>query len=101
MSVIITVKVSADTSAFRKSLEERADEYSRIAERGREKGALHHRFSLGDGFIIIHDEWESAEAFQNFFSDPELQSFVGSVGGDTKAAPEIIIGESVDSPDKF
>lgn len=101
MSVVITVKISCDTGVFRKSLDERADEYRRIAERGREKGALHHRFAVGDGFVLINDEWESAEAFQKFFADPELQAFVGSVGGDTKVAPEMVIGESVDSPDKF
>lgn len=101
MSVIVAVKVSADTSAFRKSLEERADEYRKIAERGRGKGALHHRFAIGDGFVLISDEWESAAAFEEFFSGPEIRAFIGSVGGDTNAAPEIIIGESVESPDKF
>ncbi|HEV7168586.1 MAG TPA: antibiotic biosynthesis monooxygenase [Micrococcaceae bacterium] len=101
MSVIVAVKVAGDTSAFRKSLEERAEEYRKIAERSREKGALHHRVAMGDGYILINDEWESAEAFKKFFADPELQAFIGSVGADTSAAPEIIIGESVDSPDKF
>jgi len=49
----------------------------------------------------LRNEWESAEAFEKFFSDPELQNFIGSVGGDTNSAPEIIIVESIDSPEKF
>jgi quinol monooxygenase YgiN len=101
MSVIIAAKLAGDTAAFTKSLEDRADEYRKIGERSREKGALHHRFGIGDGFIFINDEWESAEAFEKFFGDPELQKFIGSVGGDTNAAPEIIIVESVDSPEMF
>ena len=26
------------------------------------------------------DEWETAEQFQQFFSNPDLQAFIGSVG---------------------
>ena len=101
MSVIVAVKVFADTSVFTKSLEERADEYRKIMERGREEGAVHHQFAIGDGFVLVIDEWESAAAFEKFFGDPELQAFMGSIGGDPNVAPEIIVGESVDSPDKF
>lgn len=101
MSVIITTKVSGDTSVFAKSLEERADEYRQWAKRGKEAGALHHRFALGDGFVLVIDEWESADAFQKFFGDPEIQAFIGSVGGDPNIAPEITIGEAIDSPDMY
>ncbi|MGN6763053.1 MAG: hypothetical protein ACTHJI_17200 [Leifsonia sp.] len=101
MSVIVAVKISADVGAFKKSLTERADDYRRIAEMGRQQGALHHQFGSGDGYVLIIDEWESADAFNKFFSDPELMSFIGSVGADPNVAPEITVGESVDSPDKF
>lgn len=75
--------------------------YRKIAERGREQGALHHRFAVGDGFVLVIDEWESAAAFQKFFGDPGLASFMGSVGAAPGVAPEIIIAEPVESPDKF
>lgn len=101
MSVIVAVKLSGDVSAFRKSLEERADEYRKIAARGREQGAVHHQFAVGDGFVLIVDEWESAASFEKFFSDPELMAFIGSVGADPNVPPEITVAESVDSPDKF
>lgn len=100
MSVIITTKVSGDTSVFTKSLEERADEYRNWGERGQAAGAIHHQFAIGQGFVLVIDEWESLEAFQKFFGDPEIQAFIGSVGGDPNVAPEITVGESVDSPDK-
>ena len=101
MSVIIATKVFGDTSVFATSLVERADEYRQWGERGRAAGAIHHQFGLGDGFVLVVDEWESTEAFQIFFGDPEIQAFIGSVGGDPGVAPEITVGESVDSADKY
>lgn len=101
MSVLVTVKLSGDTNAYTKSLTERADEYREIAARSREVGALHHQVAVGDGFVLLNDEWESAGAFEKFFNDPQLMAFIGSVGGDPNVAPEISIGEAVDTPDKF
>ena len=46
------------------------------------------------------DEWESAEHFQQFFANPELQAFIGSVGA-APAPPELTITEAVASPDEF
>jgi hypothetical protein len=101
MSVLVGVKVFADTNAFTKSLSERADEFRAISERAKEVGAIHHRFGLGDGFVFVNDEWESAAAFEKFFSDPELQAFIGSIGGDPNKVPEITFGESINSADQF
>ncbi|MFE5835247.1 hypothetical protein [Arthrobacter sp. NPDC056493] len=101
MSCIVTVKIHGDTDAFTKSLEERSDEYREISGRGREQGAIHHQFAVGDGFILVVDEWESAEAFEKFFSQPDLKAFIGSVGGDPNTPPEITFGESIDSADRF
>jgi hypothetical protein len=101
MSVIFAIKISGDTSAFTKSLEERADEYRQWGERGRAAGAIHHQFAVGDGFVLVVDEWQSTEAFQKFFGDPGIQAFIGSVGGDPNVAPEITMGESIDSPDRY
>ncbi|HEY8699879.1 MAG TPA: hypothetical protein VIM08_02780 [Arthrobacter sp.] len=101
MSIIVAVKVYGDTAAFTKSLDEQADDFRAIKERAQVAGALHHQLAIGDGFVLVNDEWESAAAFEKFFSDPELQAFIGSVGGDPSKAPEITIAESVDSPDKF
>lgn len=102
MSVIVTAKIFGDTNVFTKALEERADEFRAISARAKEAGAIHHQFAVGDGFVVAVDEWESAAAFEKFFGDPELQAFIGSTsGGDPNVAPEILVGEAVDSPDKF
>jgi hypothetical protein len=66
----------------------------------RAAGGIHHRFGIGEGFVVIVDEWESAGHFQQFFGQPELQAFIGQVGADP-APPEIIIAAAVSSPDQY
>jgi hypothetical protein len=61
MSVLITVKVTGDTAAFRQAVTERADEFAKIGESARGFGAIHHRFGVGDGYVLAVDEWESPE----------------------------------------
>jgi quinol monooxygenase YgiN len=100
MSVLVTVKIKGDTATFRQSLTSRAGEYEKIAASSRAAGAIHHRFGIGDGFVLVVDEWESVEHFQQFFADPELQAFIGTVGA-APAPPEIITGEAVPSADQF
>jgi quinol monooxygenase YgiN len=100
MSILAIVKIQGDTAKFRQSLVERGDEYAKMADSARSAGAIHHRFGVGDGVVLVVDEWESAQHFEQFFSDPGLQSFIASVGADP-APPEIIITEAVASPDQF
>ncbi len=66
----------------------------------RAAGGVHHRFGVGDGYVVLVDEWETAEQFQQFFSQPELQAFIGEIGADP-APPELIIGEAISSPDQY
>jgi hypothetical protein len=101
MSVLITIKFQADTVKFRQDLTERADEFGKFSEMGHAAGATHHHWGVGDGFIVVIDEWESAEQFQAFFTDPNLQAFVASTGGDLSVPPEITISEAVSSQDQF
>jgi quinol monooxygenase YgiN len=100
MSVLVIGKFQGDAGQFRQALTDRADEFAKIAEGSRPAGAIHHRFGIGDGFIVLVDEWESVEQFQQFFANPELQAFVGSVGA-APAPPEITITEAITSPDQF
>jgi hypothetical protein len=100
MSVLVTGKFQGDTAKFRQALADRADEFAKIADRARIAGAIHHRFGIGDGFVMIVDEWESADDFQRFFADPELQAFIGSAGA-APVPPEITVTEAVASADQF
>jgi hypothetical protein len=100
MSVLVIAKFSGDTAKFRRALTDRAGEFTKIGDRARAEGGIHHRFGVGDGFVVVSDEWESVEHFQQFFADPDLQAFIGSVGADP-APPEIIVAEAVASPDQY
>ena len=100
MSVLIIAKFQGDTAKFRQSLTERAGEYAKLAEASKAAGGLHHRFGVGDGFVLVVDEWESVEHFQKFFADPDLQAFIGTVGA-APVPPEITVAEAVTSADQF
>jgi quinol monooxygenase YgiN len=100
MSVLVIGKFQGDTAKFRQALTDRADEFAKIADGSRSTGAIHHRFGIGDGFVVIVDEWESFEQFQQFFANPDLQAFIGSVGA-SAAPPEITVTEAVTSSDQF
>src|SRR6202035_347164 len=98
MSVLVSVKLQGDTAKFRQSLADRASEFEQISDQARAAGGIHHRFGIGDGFILVADEWESVEKFQQFFANPELQAFIGSTGADP-GPPEITIAEAIASAD--
>lgn len=63
-------------------------------------GAIHHRFGIGDGFVMILDEWDSVDSFQKFFSNPELRHFIGTVGA-APVPPELTVAVAVTSADQF
>jgi hypothetical protein len=71
-----------------------------IRDAARAAGAIHHRFGVGDGFVVVVDERESAEAFHAFFSgNPDLPGVMPAVGA--KSAPDIPVAEALASPDQF
>jgi hypothetical protein len=100
MSVLVVAKFQGDTAVFRKALTDRAGEFAKYGEMARAAGGVHHRFGIGDGFVIVVDEWDSIEQFQQFFGNPDLQAFVGSTGADP-APPEVTVAEAVASPDQY
>ena len=64
MSVLIIGKFKGDTATFQQALVDRAGEFEKISEESKTVGGLHHRFGIGDGYVLIVDEWESVEQFQ-------------------------------------
>jgi hypothetical protein len=99
-SVLVIAKFQGDTATFRQALAERGEEFAKISDSAKAAGGIHHRFGVGDGFIVVVDEWESAEHFGQFFADPALQAFIGSVGA-APVPPEITVTEAVTSPDQY
>lgn len=74
MGVLVTIKFPGNAATFRRALTERSDEFVKVSESARAGGARHHRFGIGDGFVVVADEWDSAEQFRQFFSNPDLQA---------------------------
>jgi len=101
MSVIITLKFQGDVVKFRQALTDHGDQFAKMAAEAKASGGgIHHRFAVGDGFVLVVDEWETAEHFQKFFANPDLQALV-AMSGAAPQPPEITIAEVVSSPDEY
>ena len=62
-------------------------------------GGIHHRFAVGDGFVLVVDEWQSVEHFQKFFANPDLQAIIAASGAARQ--PEITVAEAISTPDEY
>lgn len=100
MSVLVTVTIPCDTDAFLAVATDRADELTAISHEGRDQGAIHHRFGIGDGVVFVLDEWDSAESFQGFFADNAAIADIMQAAGAT-GPPEVAIYEAIESADAF
>jgi hypothetical protein len=99
MSVLVTMKVKGDTDQFRQVLSTEGDQLRGLAEKARAAGAIHHRFGVGDGYVVVVDEWDNAESFQGFISSDEIAAVMGQMGA--QGEPEVDITEAIESPDQF
>jgi quinol monooxygenase YgiN len=91
MSVHVIQVVPGDTSQFRAFMEANGARIEELTQRAKDEGCLAHRFAVGDGEVVIIDEWESAEAFQGFITAPELQEVIGQMGA--QGEPRITVAE--------
>jgi len=101
MSVVITLKFQGDVAKFRQALTDHGDQFATMAAEAKASGGgIHHRFAVGEGFVLVVDEWETVEHFQKFFANPDLQALVAMAGA-APQPPEITIAEAVSSPDEY
>jgi hypothetical protein len=100
MSVLVTMRVPGDTQRFREFIASSGDRLEQIAEQARSGGAIHHRFGIGDGFVLVVDEWESPEHFRRFFETNQLLPDVMRDAG-AQGEPEITFVEAVSTADEF
>ncbi len=100
MSVLVTVKIPADTDAFQSFAAEHGDKLVAVGDEGKSRGAIHHRFALGDGFILAVDEWPDAESFMGFFDGNDAIGEVMAASG-ASGEPDVTVAELIDTPDQF
>jgi len=102
MSVVMGLRLDVDVDRFRQTLENRRDSLLEISGRGKEAGAIHHAFYANeDGTsVLVVDEWESADAFNSFFSaSPDIGELMGEAGVSNEPRPEF--WRKLDTPDAF
>ena len=99
MSVLVVMKVPGDTKMFESFMADNKDLVLELTQRSKDQGCLAHRFAVGDGHIVVVDEWDSAEHFQSFISAPDLQEAMGRMGA--QGEPEIVFAELKGFPVEF
>lgn len=99
MSVVVVAKVPGDTGVFESYVAANKERVLELTERAKAGGCVAHRFAVGDGCIVIVDEWETPEQFQAFFSSADVQSTVGEMGA--RGEPEITFANPKGFPGEF
>ena len=100
MSVIVVGKLQADPASIQKLWKDREADFKAVRKEAEAAGALHHRWGIGDGFVMLIDEWPDAASFEKFFNGnatiPQLMQQAGVQG-----PPEFTIVEAATGPDEF
>ena len=100
MSVVVIGRMKVDPQKVVEVFTSHKDVFERVAEDAKKAGAAHHQFLLGDGEVLIVDEWDTPESFQTFFeTNAEIPGLMQAAG--VQAPPDISIYSPTDSPDKF
>jgi quinol monooxygenase YgiN len=100
MSVIVIGRMTVDPANVEKLWAERGADFRAIVEDAKRAGAIHHRWGFGDDHIVIIDEWQDADSFQQFFgSQPMIAELMQAAG--VQGPPEFEILRAEDAPDQF
>ena len=101
MTAIITVRIKvADVAKAKAALSSMSEIMNSIAAEGKKMGAIHHRFLESSGEIVVHDEWDSAESFQKFFSSNDKIKDVMMAAG-AMGEPKVEVLMPIQTSDSF
>jgi quinol monooxygenase YgiN len=98
MSVIVTMRFTADPGKLEQAAEANQDTIQAIGERAKEFGVIAHRFYGADGQVMVLDEWPDADSFQRFFQDqrPQIEPLMQELGA---GEPEITFWRKLETHD--
>jgi hypothetical protein len=102
MSVIMGLVLEVDPARFEEVVANNGDRMVEIASRGKEAGAIHHRFYANeDGSqVLVVDEWPGADEFNKFFaSSQDIGELLAQAG--IRSEPHPVFWRELDTPDKF
>jgi heme-degrading monooxygenase HmoA len=98
MSAVITIHFPVDdVPEAIAALQRNAGLVEEISESTKSRGIRSHRFFAGDGELLVVDEWETAEQFQEFFDgNAQVAQAVESLG--VTGPPVVSIFRPIDAP---
>jgi hypothetical protein len=101
MSVMMGMVIEADPARFEQVAKDNADLLNSIAERGRQAGAIHHRFYASKDSVLVVDEWPDEASFLGFYeaAGPDIGSLMGQAGVTAQPTPNF--WRELDTSDKF
>jgi len=100
MSIFVILRAPGDPDTFERYTNDNADMVLKIAQAGKDAGAIRHAFGGGEGEIVVLDEWPDEGAFQKFFdSQPEIATLMRN--GGVTGAPAFTFYRKLDTPDEF
>ena len=99
MSVLVVMIVPGDTATFESYMAANEDRVLELTRRAKDAGCRGHRFAVGDGQVVVVDEWDTAEQFQAFISSPDIQAAMGEMGA--QGEPQITFANAKGFPGEF
>ena len=100
MSVIVTLRMKADSSRLEEIAAQDPERVKSIASRAQEAGVIAHRFyGSDDGQIMVIDEWPDAQSFHGFFEAQasQIQPLMQDAG--VQGPPEVTVWEKLETGD--
>ena len=86
----------ADVAKAIEGLQANAALLEEITQDTKGAGIIHHKFVAGDGEVVVIDEWETAEQFQDFFQgNPKVERVTSLIG--VTGAPEVSVYDSFEA----
>ena len=99
MSALIVMRVPGDTAQFEAFMAANGALVEGLTDKAKAGGCLAHLFAVGDGEVVVVDEWETAAQFQTFISSPEIQHVMGQMGA--QGEPQITVADRRGFPGEF
>ena len=99
MGVLIVMTVPGDTAQFESFMNANKERVEELTDRAKAAGCTAHKFAVGDGQVVVVDEWGSAEQFQAFITSPEIQEVMGQMGA--TGEPQITFAAAKGFPGEF
>jgi heme-degrading monooxygenase HmoA len=98
MSVVMTLRVTADAKKVEKLSNDEPGLMKTIVERAKQHGLTSHRFYGSDSEVLVVDEWPDEASFQAFFSaSPDIGKIMEAAGA---GEPTITFWRELDTDDR-